>query len=539
MVRSAALNALPTAMRTMNKQGIQAEYAAMQPSKFRRRRPGVSSLGSGADYHFGDESAFIQMREYIRAMDRDDAFIGRLADCAMEQTVQTGYSFDPDTGDTALDTDIYARWTDWANDPDQCDISGEHSYGDMSYLVGRQELLDGDIFGAVTEDGPIEIFEADRCRTPSYLRTKNIVYGVELDSNRKRQNFYFTKETISGSNQRLAMNKFAPLAVRDEHGNRQVTQLYDPTRVTQTRGITAFHAIFDISGMFEDVNFALLIKQQMAACVGAFLENPAATTGTMGNDDLKVGEQTTQISPNGTSVDTVESWTPGLFLRGKPGQKLQSYSPQVPSSETMAHLRFLLQVIGINIGLPLAMVLLDPKDSGSFSAWRGIFDQAKLGFQFNQERHISRFHRPNWKGKIRHFMADDPAMRSAATRDGIRIFNVKIKGPRWRYIQPLDDAKSKSHKVFNLLSSLRRENSDDGNDFDDVYKETVDDNFDSISYAIQRKKDLVTKFGDEAKDVSWRDLLPRDLPSGLKMPPAADAQTGDGSDATKTKSNAA
>lgn len=530
-MRMKTLNALPTAMRDM-KHGIQAEYAAMQPSRFRRRRPGVTSSGAGADYHFGSEGAYIQMREYIRAMDRDDAFIGRLADLAMEQTVGTGFSFDPDTGDTKLDADVYAWWLEWANDPDACDIAGENTYNDLSYLAGRAEIIDGDIFGAVTQDGPIETFEGDRCRNPSYQKTRNIVLGVEMDSNRRRQKYYFTRETVEGSGLRLALRQFEPLDVRDAEGNRQVCHLYDPTRVSQTRGITAFHAIFDIAGMFEDVNFALLIKQQMAACFGAFLENPPSSQGAPGNDDLSVGEKTQVISPYGTTVDTVESFTPGLFLRGKPGQKLTTHSPNVPSSETMAHLKFLLQVIGINIGLPLAMVMLDPKDSGSFSAWRGVFDQAKLGFKFNQERHINRWHRPIWRAKLRQRIADEPAMASAFKRLGNRLFNVKIKGPRWPYIQPLDDAKSKSHKVYNLLSSLRRENSDDGNDFDEIYRETVDDNAAAIGYAIKTAAKLKKKLGDDAKDVTWRDLLPRDLPTGT-------TKKDDGKDDAKAAANVA
>src|SRR5689334_7968439 len=94
--------------------GMKSEYAAMTPSRFRRNRTGIAPMGSGADYHFRNELSFLKMREHVRAMDRDDAIIGSAVDKAVQQHIQNGFRLDTDTGDKALDKDLWQRWEDYA-----------------------------------------------------------------------------------------------------------------------------------------------------------------------------------------------------------------------------------------------------------------------------------------------------------------------------------------------------------------------------------------------------------------------------------------
>src|SRR4051812_43192030 len=251
--------------------GLRSDYAAMTPSRFRRNRTGVASQGSGADFHYRNESAFLRMREFVRDMDRNDAIIGSTVDKAVQQHVQGGFRLDPDTGDKTLDRDLWQRWDDYATEPDQCDIAGELEFADMESLALRHQFIDGDVFVLPTEDGPMQMIEADQCRTPSNSR-RNIVLGIELDEQRRRQTYFFTKRSVNPMMPFEKVGDAEQIAARDEDGFKQVFQVYNAKRVTQTRGVTAFHAVFDISGMWEDANFALLVKQQIAACFGAFLK---------------------------------------------------------------------------------------------------------------------------------------------------------------------------------------------------------------------------------------------------------------------------
>src|SRR5688500_10450999 len=90
--------------------GLKSDYAAMTPSRFRRKRTGIYPTGSGADYHYRNDTQFLTMREYVRAMDRDDAIIGCSVNKVVQQHVQGGFRYDPQTGDKKVDQDLSDRW---------------------------------------------------------------------------------------------------------------------------------------------------------------------------------------------------------------------------------------------------------------------------------------------------------------------------------------------------------------------------------------------------------------------------------------------
>lgn len=482
------------------KQQWRQDYAAAQPSRFRRTRTG---LYGSADAHYSSEFQFIKVRELIRDMERNDAFVSRILDAAVDNTIRNGFIPEPRVGDRAMDRDLKARWNAFADDADECDVAGEMTFGDMERIVCRSELRDGDIIPVGTDEGPIQIFEADRLRTPSNTR-RNIVHGILLDGRRRRQTYFFTKEELDPFSRVTRVGDMAPVPVRDEDGGRVVFHVYDPTRVTQTRGVSAFANIMDIAGMADDTNFALLVKQQISACFCGFIEQELNSTVA----DVRLGERDIVTLGDGETLAVEEGMSPGQIIRGRPGQKFQAYSPNIPSQEGMAHLRFLLQIIGVNLGIPLIIVLLDGSET-NFSGWRGALDQAKLGFECNQERYQLKFHRPVWRWKVRQWMAQDPALRRASERTGIYVLRHRWTAPSWPYIQPLHDAEADSLRLENLLASPTLIHAENGRDYEDVLKESIRDNGRAIIKAIRAQQKILKLTGVE---VHWRDVLNRRLP---------------------------
>ena len=141
---------------------IRADYQAAKSSRFRRRRIGYSSMGSGADYHYRSESDYLKLIEIARDMDRNDLIVGQMIDRAVTNEVQEGIRLDPQTGDEKLNQDLQARWEDWANDPIQCDVAGENTFAGIEYLASRAVKVDGDIFALPLIDGQIQLIEGHR-----------------------------------------------------------------------------------------------------------------------------------------------------------------------------------------------------------------------------------------------------------------------------------------------------------------------------------------------------------------------------------------
>ena len=126
-------------------ESIRSDYAAAKASRYRRTRQGLQLAGSNADYHYRSETDFFKVMEYARDMDRNDAIVGQTVNRAVDNTVQDGFRLDVNCGDQALDTEWGARFREWADNPEQCDIAGENDFAAMQFLTMRHVLVDGDM----------------------------------------------------------------------------------------------------------------------------------------------------------------------------------------------------------------------------------------------------------------------------------------------------------------------------------------------------------------------------------------------------------
>lgn len=489
---------------------IRSDYSAAKQSRYRRRRTGILSVGSHADWHYRVEADYLRLMEYARDFDRNDMVIGQMVSRAVENTLQEGIHADPNTGDEALDDDLKARWIEWSEDPELCDIEGEKTFHEQASLALRHEFVDGDISALATRGGSLQWMEGHRLRTPRNTG-KNVVHGILLDDRRRRLEYWFTKEDISPS---VALNKVGetqPVPVRDSDGFKQVFHVYHPKRMTQTRGVTVFAPIFDPAGMFEDINFAKLVQQQVVSCFG-IIEN--ADPMSPAADDQATGEVIPTVSDDGSSL-TVQGIAPGMRIRSRPGVKLEAFSANVPNAEYFQHVTLIVRIIGINLGLPLSIAMMDTSNT-VFHGYRGEIEMAKMGFRSNQRALIRRLHLPVYRWKVRQWGADDPAIAAAFKRTDVDMFGVKWHRPAWPYIDPQKDQASDLIATRNCLNSPRRVQADRGRDWDVIYPEIIDDNYDAIFRARERAVEMNGHFTDNTP-VHWRELLSLPTPDGVTM----------------------
>lgn len=500
---------------------LRSDYSAAKASRFRRRRTGTNALGSGADWHVRNEGDYLRMMEDARDMDRNDVIVGQVLDRAVTNTIQDGFVLDPDTGDKKLDLDLKARWDEWADDPEQCDLAGEHSFWDYEKLALRHCHLDGDVCILPNRSGKLEAVEAHRLRTPRNT-TMNVVGGVKRDPvTRRHLEYWFTKEDV---NPLSPVNRVADVrkyAARDDDGFKQVWHiLVSQKRFSQTRGITAFAPIFDQCGMFEDINFATLVKHQVASCFAIFEELDNTFPIDPGTSSTEDGLPTESVVRRGVEM-ILKGVGPGMFFKGRPGSKLKLDSPQVPSPEFFPHVRLILTLIGINLGLPLVMVLMDASET-NFSGWRGAVDQARMGFCDRQRDLKAQLHRPCYVWKIRQWMAEDPTLASSAEGSGIKIFRHQWSTPTWPYIQPYQDAAADLLRIRNALISRRRQCAERNLDWDRLSTEITEDNAMMIEKAHLKAKALNEKY--PGLEITWREIASLPSPDGVNVSLQPDSQ---------------
>lgn len=495
---------------------MRSDYAAAKSSRFRRRRTGVPAVGGDADYHYRSESDYLKMMEYARDMDRNDAVIGQGVDRAVSNMLQDGLRLNPSTGDKGIDAENVARWQEWSVDDQQCDLAGEDTFWDFEYAAARSCFIDGDIVVLPTDTGALQLVEAHRLRTPknAFRRKKVPVHGVVMDDRRRRTEYWLTTKNLDPWE---ALHKISDVtkypayqkdAATGELHKAVLHVILSKKRYTQTRGVTALAPIFDHAGMYEDINFAELVHQQVATCFAIFHERELDwRDGEM----PQTGDRETETMASG-ETRLVEGISPGMRIAGLPGEKLRMDSPNIPSPEFFRHMEHVLTMIGINLGLPLMMLLMDSTKS-NFSAWRGAVDQARIGFRTNQRRLANRLHRPVYRWKVRQWMADDSALRNAHNKPGVDVFRHSWGFPTWPYIEPLKDATADALRARTAQSSPRRLCAERNTDWEEIAAEIPEDNGLLIEGALKKATELNKKF--PGASVTWREVAMLPVPEGM------------------------
>lgn len=493
--------------------GTRADYEiAKQGGRFRRPRKGVSGVGTSGDYHFKSDSEWLYGIEYARDLDRNDGFAGMAVDRVIDNIIHdTGFSPEPDTGDENADVFLKTLWKQWAENESACDLAGEMTFRQMERVILRSALVDGDVIPIGNESGSLEIMEAHRLRTPTNSK-KNIVFGVQLDEHRKRLAYYFTREELDLTRAVRKVSDTVPIDARDEDGNRQVFHVFDPNRVSQTRGVSVYRRVADALGMHDDIEFANLVRQQIASCFAIIRNRTTAgpLSGAAYGDRTTVGSKTT------------ENIGPGMEYVNNPGETMEGFSPNIPSPQYFEQAWKILKTISANLGIPLQAVLLDASES-NFSGWRGAMDQARTGFKRVQTWLIEKFHARVWKWKVRQWLAEHPQLRAWAAQKGVDLFKGEWKRPSWPYINPLQDAQADITAVAGLLTSLRRVFNERGLDFDEIIPEIVNDNVAIYKLCRDASRILNADAVDDSERITWRELLAMPVPAGLNIQIAASA----------------
>lgn len=494
---------------------IRADFNMANESRFRRSRRGVSGTGRSADWHIRNEAKYLKMIELARDFDRNDVVLGQGVDRVIDNVVQDGFTLDPQVigadgkPDEQLNELLKNSWREWSEDESRCDVQGEGDFHELEEHALRATLVDGDIVPLPRTDGRLQMIEAHRVRTPVRTR-RNVVLGWLLSANRRRDRVFISKDDIDPLGPSPKLRDMEELAVRDEAGHRQVFHVYRRKRVSQTRGVTAFAPIVDTAGMHDDLQFAKLVQAQIVSCFAILEELSDDYDGPPGG--VQIGDQTSE-SVTSTFARILEGISPGLHVTGRPGSKLTGFSPDIPNQSHFEHTMLLLTFVAINLGVPLAVLLLDPSRT-NFSGWRGAIEQARIGWRRLQRRLVQRFHRPVYRWKVRQWVARDTDLQTAMT-SGIDIFAHRWISPEWRYIEPNKDIAADVTEDRTALNSKRRIHARRGRDWDEIYPEIIDDNAKAIQAAHERALQLNADF--EGLNLHWRELLSLPLAEGLQI----------------------
>lgn len=465
-----------------------ADYSAEQPSRHKRPRPGVANTGASADYDVRNDFRYYQAAAIAWDMQRNDTVVGTIARRSVQNVLQDGFTFDPQTPDAGLNVELSLMMNGWAKDPSICDASGRFTVHQMASMMLLADKIGGDSFVLPRDNGTLQAIEGYRCRSPQ--RDDKIMLGIERDGDRRPIAYHFTPDDMdarySYSQQSEEPQRYA---ARDSDGMEQVWHLFSPDRYSQTRGVSALYPVFTQLGLFDDTQLAYLVKLQSSACV-AFI---SGSDSEFNPTPAPLGTATTETQPDG-KPRTREDMTPGSVIETRKGETLTGFSPGIATGDEQEFLRNSLQLIASALDVPLISVLMDGRET-NFSGWRGAIDQAKIGWRIDQTRYADGLYAKAYRFRLLWLLSQSAALRSAFDRLGESMFAVRVNKSRWPYIEPVKDITAAGLEKANLLVSPRRQGAERNYDWDQTINETVADNAQAISLVLTEAEKLREKFG--------------------------------------------
>lgn len=478
--------------------------------------------GASADWHIRNEHHWLTLVEIPRALDRDSPVIRQGINRYCNKIAGSEYQLHSDTGDPDLDDALEKEIRDWANDEDQCDAQGQRTLQAMAWQALRSTIVDGDCFVIPEEtNGFLKTYEAHRFRSPTQgvldtLRGRKSTmgsHGVALNGWERPEWYFLTREDLGYSRSVNSRNLF-PIKAYDGDGNKQVFHLFRPERFTGRRGISTLAPVMDLATYHDDTTFATCIANQLQtffAIIHEFEQDKVGGAGVPSNQhgsQIK-GEQSFQDLPNGTRALVEKVFGPMEIFASK-GEKIHGFNPTIPGLQFSGFMLHLLGIIAANLGIPLAVLLLDarPELTGSYSGWRGAQTEAREGYKTQQKWLIDHFYKPVYNWRLRRLVAKPGRFQDAEKRLGKDFYRHEWKPPQWPQIDPTKDTACDVMRGETAQSSLTRIHADNGQDFEPEHQAWVNDRKFQIVTAIAAADEINKKFPNLDDKPTWRDCFP-------------------------------
>jgi lambda family phage portal protein len=492
-VKKAQLNLIDKAVAFLNPQGAVNRMIARQKLvnfsydavKYTRERKGPSSLSGAEDYR----SNYDRVELMKRARDLAEN-VGLVRSILMKFASHTAanISYQARTENPEVNTEVEAYWAEWW---DKCDISTRHTGSTLMQVAMMSMLRDGDFLFVLVrdKDGNLKIqgIEADRVGDPFKVYTSlDLIGGIHIDRdtgapsaydiyNRSIGDFYTYQATIPAS---------------------QAFHLFDPLRIDQYRGISAFHtAINDATDIYDIINFEKMAAKNASSQAGIVKRNNnnASDLSTLTNDE--------DLNGNTIKLEAIES---GKISYLEPGEDIVfPDGPSRPSGAFAEFHKILLRNICLGVGIPYSFAV-DPSAMSGPTA-RLEMQQAGRTFRRYQKLIDDKVLRPIKNIVIADGVARGLIENNVGTRTTRGIFNFGAN-------VSIDLGRESASAISEFKTGLRTAA--------DIYAERGQD-FESAmrQRAIEAKliKDLSQKYGVAPETIS--DIV-TPTPPQPQLPPA-------------------
>ena len=286
--------------------------------------------------------------------------------------------------DEKLGKTMEKLWERWCR-PENCDITGESTFGEMQGMATRRMIADGGIL-FVLSDNPYknaeiplilqmrEVDEIDSTRFSYGAAGENrIINGIEVNEYNKPVAFWLKTITpdglILGDSKRIDAERVIYLRKKI-----RPSQLREVPKLANT-----INRVRDVNEYSEAVS----IKERVLACLSVFIKKAIPGGG--------VGRGSNIASPKDEKTGyAVKTLSPGLVTELMPGDDVTSVNPSGQASNAKEFIASQQRLIAAGQGLSYEAVARDMSEVNYSSARQGLIEDKKT-YEMLQEyikRHL-------------------------------------------------------------------------------------------------------------------------------------------------------
>jgi capsid protein len=345
-------------------------------------REGRAATQGSGDYHLKtDRPALInQAREFMR----DNALFQGIIERSVLNVVGTGFGLAARTVNASWNERAEKLWRQYWQDPE---IRGLMSGPDCERMVAQEAMAIGDLGVILTDQAKIQIIEAERIAGSSVMDD-----GIEVDAYGRPIRYQVCDWNRNG------------VLVRKPAAYDPDFFLFIPrlSRPSQTRAVPPCQAAFAMLHRINDVCDSEALSWQLLSRMALAINRAGATTSafvTSRTDDGK-----TSTSAEGDFARRIHELDYALIFHGEPGEEVKGIERNLPGANFPESVTMFLRLLGLPLGLPLELVLLDWSRT-NYSSARAALEQAFVVFRSWQSLLMRRFHQPVYRWKVDQWIA--------------------------------------------------------------------------------------------------------------------------------------
>ena len=372
-----------------------------------------------------------QSREFMR----NNAIYKGMIDRMVDYIVGNGFELQLTGGSKTAIAKCEGLWRDFNRRPE---IRGLLSGAMVAKMVLREILVAGDTAILKTTRGLIQHFEAEQIDSKTRSKDKSgaLANGIVKDQFGKPLKFFLCPWRPTC----VDVNAGKPIEAAN------VLYLTNPERPSQVRGVPACQASFPMLHRINDVCDSEAIAWQLLARIAISIEREQGDQ--LGYTESKEDPNKSADELEGNLATRLTELGYALIFNAKPGEKISGIERNIPGQNFSESIRTFLRLLGLPIGLPLELILLDWTKS-NYSQSRAVLEQAFETFLGWQQLMEDFYYRPLFEWKLAQWK------KKGDLGAGVNFKAEWIK-KTFPWIDPLKEAQSYATQVERAFTTHKR-----------------------------------------------------------------------------------